>query len=112
MCKLTVAPSSGYSVQAVAFNEQDETQGSELTVDSPQADKTYTCRVTQNGASDDTADTSVTLNVYGTYLLSLNRSGLGSIPSQGLDSTWLAVSFIRSPYVVSEMSWDRNKQPH
>ena len=68
MCKLTVAPSSGYSVQAVAFNEQDETQGSELTVTSQQADKTYACRVTQNGAPADTADTSVTLNVYGTYL--------------------------------------------
>ena len=63
-----MAPSSGFSVKAVAFVNDDETQGSELTVTSPQADKTYTCRVTQNGASDDTADTSVTLNVYGTYL--------------------------------------------
>ena len=68
MCKLTVAPSSGFTVNAVAFVKGDETQGSELTVDSPQADKTYTCRVTQNGAPADTADTSVTLNVYGTYL--------------------------------------------
>ena len=63
-----MAPSSGYNVEAVAFNKQEETQGSELTVTSPQADKTYTCRVTQNDAPADTADTSVTLNVYGTYL--------------------------------------------
>ena len=63
-----MAPSSGFSVKAVAFVKDDETQGSELTVTSPQADKTYTCRVTQNGAPADTADTSVTLNVYGTYL--------------------------------------------
>ena len=63
-----MAPSSGFSVKAVAFVEGDEAQGSELTVTSPQADKTYTCRVTQNGAPADTADTLVTLNVYGTYL--------------------------------------------
>ena len=68
MCKLTVAPSSGFTVNAVAFVQGDETQGSELTVTSPQADKTYTCRVTQNADDKDTADTSVTLNVYGTYL--------------------------------------------
>ena len=63
-----MAPSSGYNVKAVPFAEGDEAQGSELTVTSPQADKTYTCRVTQNGAPADTADTLVTLNVYGTYL--------------------------------------------
>ena len=73
---MTLSLSSGYSVTPIAF--KDETQGSELTVDDPKTDKVYTCRVTQNGDADDTADTSVTLNVYGEYLYCSNRSSLGS----------------------------------
>ena len=59
--------SSGYTVTPVQFNEQAETQGSELTVVDPQSDETYTCRVQQSADVDDTTDTTVTLNVYGMY---------------------------------------------
>ena len=42
--------SSAYGIKAVGFESvTSEEQGSELTVNDPQADKTYTCRVTQNG---------------------------------------------------------------
>ena len=61
------------TVTPVDFNAGAKTQGSELTVNDPQTDKEYTCRVTQNGDSTDTADTTVDLNVYSTYLNCLNH---------------------------------------
>ena len=57
---------SGYTITPVAFKEVDKTQGSKLTVNDPQTDKTYTCRAKPDG--QDNFDTSVKLDVYGTYL--------------------------------------------
>ena len=66
--------SSAYGIKAVGFESvTSEEQGSELTVNNPQADKTYTCRVTQNGDDTDTADTPVKLDVYGAYIYCSNH---------------------------------------
>ena len=74
MCSLTVDLSSGYGVTDFALKDTDATQGStKLTVESPQADKTFTCRVKPEGQDAETAsDTTVKLNVYGTCLYCLN----------------------------------------
>ena len=67
-------PSSAYDIEAVGFESVTSgEQGSKLTVNNPQADTTYTCRVTQNNDPTDKADTTVTLNVYGAYLYSSNH---------------------------------------
>ena len=76
VCSLTVDDlSSGYGVTAYALAQGSTTTGSTvLTVDSPAADKTYTCRVKPASQADDTAsNTDVKLNVYGTCLYCLKH---------------------------------------
>ena len=57
--------SSAYTITAVDFNDDADTQGSKLTVVNPTTDKTYTCRVENTGQQD--IDTTGNLDVYGTF---------------------------------------------
>ena len=63
---LTMDLSSAYSAAAVAYAPNDGTQGSTLTVNSPTADKTFTCRV--KDAIQAKIDTDVKLEFFGTFL--------------------------------------------
>ena len=71
MRNVTMDLPSVTTVTPVDFNAGTKTQGSTLTVDDPQTDKEYTCRVIQADAVE--ADTTVDLNVYSTYLNCLNH---------------------------------------
>ena len=62
---------SATTVTPVEFSLADKTQGSKLTVDDPQTDEEYTCRVTQTDGED--SDTTVDLDVYGRHLNCLNQ---------------------------------------
>ena len=64
---LTMDLSSAYSVDAVAYDPDGDTQGSTLTVNSPTEDKTFTCRVDLD-IQEDPIDTTVELDFCGTFL--------------------------------------------
>ena len=63
--------SSAYDITPVPFNEQEKTQGSKLTINDPQKDTSYTCRVKPD--DQEPSDTTGNLVVYGTYLNCLNH---------------------------------------
>ena len=63
--------SSVRTITADAIN--NGVQASHLEVANPTADETYICRVTPSGQT--ASDTNVKLDVYGTYLYSLNQTG-------------------------------------
>ena len=64
--------SSAYSVDAVAYSDTLDTQGSTLTVNAPTEDKTFTCRV--DDAIQEPINTDVELEFYGTFLYFFNHN--------------------------------------